>query len=121
MPKLVWYNGEVTELEKAAIPAGDHAHLYGDGLFEGIRFYSKKVYRLPGEAIRAKLYPLLSIPRLRLPHRKSLLRALDLYARSSLDFEDTLTVAHMERGKLTELYSYDREFDHITGLERLEP
>ncbi len=82
---------------------------------------SKKVYHLPREEIRVRLYPLLSLPGLKLPHRRSLLRALDLYAHSLLDFEDALTVAHMERTKLTELYSYDREFDQIEGVRRLEP
>lgn len=46
MPKLVWLNGEVMPLETAMVPAGDHAHLYGDGLFEGIRIYGGKVFKL---------------------------------------------------------------------------
>ncbi len=46
MPKLVWFNGVITPLEQATVPAADHAHLYGDGLFEGIRFYSRRIYRL---------------------------------------------------------------------------
>lgn len=45
MPKLVWFNGVVSPLETATIPAADHAHLYGDGLFEGIRIYGRKVFR----------------------------------------------------------------------------
>lgn len=46
MQKLVWYNGEVSPLETATVPAADHAHLYGDGLFEGIRIYNGKVFKL---------------------------------------------------------------------------
>lgn len=46
MPKTVWLNGELMPLETATIPAGDHAHLYGDGLFEGIRIYNGKVFKL---------------------------------------------------------------------------
>lgn len=46
MAKLVWLNGDVQELDKAVVPAADHAHLYGDGIFEGIRFYNRKVFRL---------------------------------------------------------------------------
>lgn len=46
MPKLVWYNGTLSPLETATIPAGDHAHLYGDGLFEGIRIYRRKIFKL---------------------------------------------------------------------------
>ncbi len=46
MSKLVWLNGKVQNLEDAVVPAADHAHLYGDGLFEGIRFYNRKVFKL---------------------------------------------------------------------------
>ncbi len=46
MPKLVWLNGAVQPLESARVSAADHAHLYGDGLFEGIRFYKRKVFKL---------------------------------------------------------------------------
>ena len=45
MPKLVWLNGSVMPLETAVVSAADHAHLYGDGLFEGIRFYNRKIFR----------------------------------------------------------------------------
>jgi branched-chain amino acid aminotransferase len=45
MPKLVWINGDVMPLESAVVSAADHAHLYGDGLFEGIRFYNRKIFR----------------------------------------------------------------------------
>ena len=33
-------------LEEAKVSVADHAHLYGDGLFEGIRFYDRKVFKL---------------------------------------------------------------------------
>ena len=46
MPKLVWFNGELSPLESATVPAADHAHLYGDGLFEGIRIYGRRVFKL---------------------------------------------------------------------------
>jgi len=46
MPRLVWMNGEVMPLETATTSVADHAYLYGDGLFEGIRFYNRKVFKL---------------------------------------------------------------------------
>ena len=46
MGKLVWLNGVVTPLENAVTSVADHAHLYGDGLFEGIRIYKRKVFKL---------------------------------------------------------------------------
>jgi branched-chain amino acid aminotransferase len=33
-------------LESAVTSVADHAHLYGDGLFEGIRIYDRKVFKL---------------------------------------------------------------------------
>lgn len=83
---------------------------------------SKRVYNLPRTEIRAKLYPLLSLAGLKLAFRKSYLRALDLYTNlSALDFEDALTVAHMERRQLTEILSYDTDFDQIPSIVRREP
>src|SRR5579862_6768569 len=46
MPQLVWLNGKVMPSESAVTSVADHAHLYGDGLFEGIRIYGRKVFRL---------------------------------------------------------------------------
>src|SRR2546421_2400243 len=46
MPRLVWLNGEISPLESAVTSVADHAHLYGDGLFEGIRIYHRKVFKL---------------------------------------------------------------------------
>lgn len=46
MQRLVWLNGSITPLEDAVTSAADHAHLYGDGIFEGIRIYEGKIYKL---------------------------------------------------------------------------
>ncbi len=82
---------------------------------------SKQIYTLTRAEIRTRLYPLLSIPGLKIPYRKMYLRALDLYAAYPLDFEDALTIAHMERQKVKAVYTYDREFDRVPGITRIEP
>ncbi|MBI1757190.1 MAG: branched-chain-amino-acid transaminase [Fimbriimonas ginsengisoli] len=46
MPKLVWLNGEVSPMDQAVTSVADHAHLYGDGLFEGIRIYAGRIFKL---------------------------------------------------------------------------
>ena len=79
-------------------------------------------YRLSHEEIRARLVPILTLRGLRLLQKRVYLEALDLYATSSsLDFEDALAVAHMERQGVTEIVSYDRDFDRVAGLQRVEP
>lgn len=42
-----WINGEIMPAAEAKISVFDHGFLYGDGIFEGIRFYNKKTFRLP--------------------------------------------------------------------------
>jgi len=44
---ICWINGEFKSKDKALISVFDHGFLYGDGVFEGIRFYHKKAFRLP--------------------------------------------------------------------------
>ncbi|MHB1422958.1 MAG: branched-chain-amino-acid transaminase [Gemmataceae bacterium] len=42
----VWINGELFDKSEAKISVFDHGLLYGDGVFEGIRVYSGRVFRL---------------------------------------------------------------------------
>lgn len=44
---LCWLNGEILPTAQACIPVSDHGLLYGDGVFEGIRFYQGRAFRLP--------------------------------------------------------------------------
>lgn len=46
MSRLVWLNGHLGSLEEAVVSVQDHAYLYGDGLFEGIRIYDRKIFKL---------------------------------------------------------------------------
>jgi branched-chain amino acid aminotransferase len=46
MAPKVWLNGELVERQDAKVSVFDHGLLYGDGVFEGIRSYDGKVFRL---------------------------------------------------------------------------
>jgi len=41
----VWIDGAIVEGSQARIPVTDHGFLYGDGVFEGIRVYSRRIFR----------------------------------------------------------------------------
>lgn len=43
---LCWLNGEIMPVAQARLPVMDHGLLYGDGIFEGIRFYNGTAFRL---------------------------------------------------------------------------
>lgn len=82
---------------------------------------SPRLYNLSHEEIRETLYPLLTLPGLRLQQRDTYLRALDLYALHPLDFEDVLSVAHMEHQHIEEVVSYDKGFNRLAHISRVEP
>jgi len=44
---MCWVNGDIVPASDAKISIFDHGFLYGDGVFEGIRFYKKNIFRLP--------------------------------------------------------------------------
>jgi len=46
MAPKVWLNGELVDRKEATVSVFDHGLLYGDGVFEGIRSYGGKVFRL---------------------------------------------------------------------------
>ncbi len=82
---------------------------------------SPRLYNLPPERIRALLVPIINLRGLRVPTRRLYRRALDLYAAHHIDFEDALNLAHMEKQGIRVILSYDRHYDRIPGITRLEP
>src|SRR5712664_3745431 len=46
MPSVVWIDGTWYDRATAVVSVFDHGLLYGDGVFEGIRSYGGRVFRL---------------------------------------------------------------------------
>lgn len=42
----IWLDGKLVDESEAKISVFDHGLLYGDGVFEGLRFYNSRVFRL---------------------------------------------------------------------------
>ncbi len=79
-------------------------------------------YQLNRRDIAARLFPILSLRGLKLPQKHLYIDALNIYASSAaLDFEDALAIAHMKHQGITEIISYDKDFDNIIDIQRLEP
>lgn len=61
----IWLDGKLVNQEEAKVSVFDHAVLYGDGVFEGIRFYNNRVFRLRAHLARlydSARYIMLNIP-----------------------------------------------------------
>ncbi|WP_426994619.1 branched-chain-amino-acid transaminase [Methylomonas sp. CM2] len=52
---VTWLNGQLLPTEQATVPVNDHGLLYGDGVFEGIRFYKRRAFRLQRHLQRLQL------------------------------------------------------------------
>lgn len=64
MALKIWLNGSLVDESNAKISVFDHGLLYGDGVFEGIRVYSSKVFEL--DAHLKRLYESAKVLRLKI-------------------------------------------------------
>jgi branched-chain amino acid aminotransferase len=64
-----WMNGKIISPSDAKISVFDHGLLYGDGVFEGIRFYHRRAFRLTDHLQR--LYRSAAAIRLSIPYVQS--------------------------------------------------
>lgn len=82
---------------------------------------SPVLYRLPRTELTHLVRPFVESRGLHLDHRAVVLDALDRYEVTNLDFEDCLSVEHIACNGFEAIYSYDRGFDKVAGIIRLEP
>lgn len=82
---------------------------------------SKRLYAIPRPEIQRLLGPVLNLRGVRMGGRALYRRALELYATTDLDFVDTLLVAYVELGGQDTLVSFDRDYDRLPTVNRLEP
>src|SRR5580704_11685840 len=74
--QYVSINGELIEKEKACAPLYDHGLLYGDGLFEGIRVYNNRVFKLHEHI--ARLYYSAKALNIEIPYSQEVLTRTDI-------------------------------------------
>jgi len=96
------------------------AQVTGTIVFECV-FVLQTHYGVPREAIRKRLLPILAFEHLMVPDREVYPAVFDLYvARKGLSFADCYH-AVLARHLGTGIISFDRGFDRIPGLTRIEP
>lgn len=89
-------------------------------IFE-IVFTLEKRYRIPRERIRDSLRDILSLRGLELANKHLYEHALDLYANKNISFADAFNATYMKSRGVSEIYSFDSDFDKLEGISRLEP
>ena len=78
-------------------------------------------YELPKNEIQDKVEKILNTPNLICPHKDLILSALILYSEKNIDYIDACNASILKENGIEELYSYDKHYDRIDWLTRLEP
>ncbi|MBI2861226.1 MAG: PIN domain-containing protein, partial [Chloroflexi bacterium] len=78
------------------------------------------VYGHSKATIREALLPLIELPGIVLPGKRRLRKVFDLYLDLNLPFADAYHAVLMERLKLDRIATFDRDFDRVPGIQRVE-
>ena len=89
-------------------------------VFETI-FTLERSYRQPKARIRENVMAILELTSVLTPGKRLFRRALDVYVEYNVSFGDAYHVALMEQRGVTEIISFDRDFDRVPGITRIEP
>ena len=81
----------------------------------------ERFYKLSKEEVASKVSSLLKLKGLRIANKTIFLEALSLFAEKNISFTDAYIAVQMKRANQNEIYSYDRDFDRIEQIKRLEP
>ncbi|MGB9697915.1 MAG: PIN domain-containing protein [Thermodesulfobacteriota bacterium] len=78
-------------------------------------------YKVPKSEVIDKISIIVGTDSIWIPDKDILVDALVLYARKNIDFIDAFNAVFMRYHGLREIYSYDKDFEMIEDLQRLEP
>jgi len=79
------------------------------------------LYKFSKEEIRDALQSIISHPGIEMKDEQGVILALTLCASLNVDFEDALISVHMGRDGIQEIYTFDKHFDRLPGVNRVPP
>ena len=82
---------------------------------------SRAIYHFSRAEAALGIQTLLALQNLHLSQKSEVISALDLWETSTLDFPDCLAAEITRRMSLDGIFTYDRGFDRIPDVRRLEP
>jgi predicted nucleic-acid-binding protein len=101
--------------------AGDETLCTSDMVIAEIICVLESYYELNKSDIRESVEKILNTRNLHCPNREIIISALSIYVEKNIDFIDALNAFMLKRDEINEIYSYDRHFDRIDWIKRIEP
>ena len=78
-------------------------------------------YKWNKEKICDNIEFILSTPNIRFKDKVILVNAISIYKEKNIGFIDAYNYSYMKANGINEIYSFDRDFDKLKDLKRLEP
>jgi uncharacterized protein len=88
-------------------------------VFETV-FTLERRYKVPRERIRELVWNIVSMAGVQMAAKALCKRTLDVYVEQRLSFADAYTAVRTQDRGLSEVYSWDTDFDDIPGITRVE-
>lgn len=89
-------------------------------VFEAI-FTLQRTYKVPKAKIREMVGDVIVLRGVQLTGKRLCLQALGLYVEKNISFTDAYNAVYMQSRQLSEIYSFDTDFDRVEGVVRIEP
>ncbi|MEX0832690.1 MAG: type II toxin-antitoxin system VapC family toxin [Actinomycetota bacterium] len=99
----------------------EHEFFCPDVVLAEFFYILKSRYALSRQRCAAAALSVLGIENLFVADDALLVRAIGIYEQHRVDFEDAYLVALAEREGIRQIVSFDRDFDRIPEIERVEP
>jgi predicted nucleic acid-binding protein len=80
-----------------------------------------RVYQFDRQRVADVLLPLIELPGLRIARKRLFRRVFELFATTALTYPDCYHAALVERSADRRVISFDRGFDRLPNVERIEP
>ncbi|MCB1037047.1 MAG: PIN domain-containing protein [Acidobacteria bacterium] len=103
------------------VQSGEETVLLPEAALCDVVWTLRSFYDWPAERVGPFVGSLLALDGLRMSRKELLWEALTLFVDERIDFSDALIAAETAAHGVTEIYSYDRDFDRVEGLTRIEP
>jgi len=101
--------------------AGDEILSTSDMVIAEIIWVLESYYELKKSDIRESVEKILNTPNLHCPNQEIIISALSIYDEQNIDFIDAYNAFLLKRDEINEIYSYDKHFDRVDWIKRIEP
>jgi len=78
-------------------------------------------YKVPKDEIIEKVTIIVNTPNLKIPNKKLLSEVLVLFSQENIDYIDAYNAVFMKSNSCAQIFSYDKDFDRIENIKRMEP